>query len=370
VKKKPIIYGVAGIAVVVVIAIIVTTRSPHAAEPSSEGQSAEATVKLGKIVRVSLRAYVNGFGTVEPQPATNGQAPASAKVAAPVAGLLAESHAFEGERVQKGATLFQLDSRVADVQVEKARQAVEFAEVAFDRQKHLLSVEGTSKRLYQEAEQQLQAARYEVANATAQRALLTIKAPIGGTVIRVAAKPGDAVDPSAALAEIVDLDRLVVTAKIRTADVNTLRLGEKVELAPGRAEATEQVLSLSLGVKATVSFIGAEVDPSNDTVMVRAALPSRSGLRPGQFVTLRILAAEHRNCLAVPQDSVITDSGGGGTWVLLVDNGVASRRSVKTGLKDNGLVEVQGEGLQEGTVIVASGAYGLPDHTRVRQAAQ
>jgi membrane fusion protein (multidrug efflux system) len=367
--KKSIIYGVGGIAIAVSVAVLVS-RYRHPADPPSEAQPAEVTVKLGKIEHASLCAYVTGFGTVEPQPATNGQQPASAKVATPVAGLLAESHTFEGAVVQRGATLFQLDSRVADVQVEKSRQAVEFADVAFERQKRLLSVDGTSKKLYQEAEQQLQAARYELANATAQRALLTIKAPIAGTVIRVAAKPGDAVDPSAALAEIVDLKRLVVTAKIRTTDVNSLRLRQSVELSPGRPEAPEQAGNVPLRVRASISYIGDQVDPSSDTVIVRAALPSNSGLRPGQFVTLRVLVSEHPNSLAVPQDSVISDPGRGDAWVMVVDNGTAFRHSVKTGIKDKGLVEIQGDGLHEGTVIVATGAYGLVDRTRVRQAAQ
>jgi hypothetical protein len=40
---------------------------------------------------------------------------------------------------------------------------------------------------------------------------------------------------------------------------------------------------------------------------------------------------------------------------------------VKVGIRDNGLVEVEGEHVREGTAVVASGAYGLPDRTRIRQ---
>ena len=349
------------------VIIAAACSGPRAAETSTD--PADVAVKLGKVIRTTLRAYVSGFGSVEPEPATKMSPPASAKVASPVSGLLAESRAIEGARVQKGSVLFQLDSRVADVQVQKARQAVSFAEANFERQKHLLSVEATSKRLYQEAEQQLQVARDELANATAQRALLTVTAPLSGTVIRVNARPGDAVDPSTVLAEIVDLDRLVVTAKIRTGDVRFLQLGQNVELTSRRPESPESS-GVPVETKAAISFIGSEVDPANDTVTVRAALPANSGLRPGQFVTLRVLYAEHRNSFAVPQDSVVTDSAGSSSWVAVVENNIASRRPVKTGIADHGLVEVQGDGLKEGEVIVATGSYGLPDHTRVRQAAQ
>jgi len=366
-KTKRIGYAAIGILVVAVGAVILSRRSVTADRPE-QAQAAEVSVMFGKVVRTTLHAYVNGFGTVEPQPATSGQPPANARIGVPVAGLVAESRAVEGERVQKGATLFRLDSRVADVQVEKARQAVEFAQHAFERQQRLLSVEGTSKKLYQDAEQQLQAARYELANATAQRALMTIQAPIAGTVIHVAAKPGDAVDPTTALAEIVDMDRLVVSANIRTSEVNALRLGERADVSPGQPEAPGQGLNLPPSAKATVSFIGADVNRSNDTVTVRALLPAHSGLRPGQFVTLRVTYDEHRNCLAVPVDSLVTDVGSSSASIAVVTDNVAIKRPVKVGIRDNGLVEVEGEGLQEGTVIVATGAYGLPDHTRVHEA--
>jgi membrane fusion protein, multidrug efflux system len=368
-KTKRIGYTAIGTLVVAVGAVLLSRRSVTA-DRSEQAQAAEASVMLGKVVRTTLHAYVNGFGTVEPQPATSGQPPASAKIGVPVAGLVAESRAVEGERVQKGATLFQLDSRVADVQVEKARQSVEFAQRAFERQQHLLSVEGTSKKLYQDAEQQLQAARYELANATAQRALLTIQAPITGTVIHVAAKPGDAVDPTSALAEIVDMNRLVVTAKIRTSDVSALRPGQRADISPGRAEAPEQSANLPPVAAATVSFIGADVDPANDTVTVRASLPTHSGLRPGQFVTLRVGVGEHRDRLAVPEDSVVTDVGSSNASIAVVKDNVADKVPVKLGIRDNGLVEIEGAGVSEGTVVVTGGAYSLPDHTHVRPIGQ
>lgn len=339
--------------------------SPAAQSAEKEPQ-AEVAVTLGTVVRATMHAYVTGFGTVEAQPAAVGQPAASARVGAAVSGLLALSTAVEGERVTKGSVLFQLDSRVADVQVERSRQAVEFAQIAFDRQRQLLAGEGTSRKLYQEAEQQLQAAKYDLANATAQRALLTITAPIAGTVLHVAKRPGDAVDPSTPLAEIIDLDRLVVTAHIRTSEVLALRSGQHADVSPGRADAADERIDARPAATAIVSFIGPDVDPSNDTVTVRLALPAHSGLRPGQFVTVRLGVSAHKDRLAVPEDAVVTEVGSNHAFIAVVKNSVADRVPVKLGIKDHGLVEIEGEGVSDGTVIVVSGAYSLPDHTRVR----
>jgi membrane fusion protein (multidrug efflux system) len=173
VRRFRVAYIVVGLLAVAVVGVVVwfarRSEAPAAAASEEAQQPTEVAVKVGKITRATLRAYVTGFGTVEPEPATSGQPPASAKIGSPVAGLLAESHAVEGQRVSKGTVLFQLDSRVADVQVQKARQAADFAERALDRQKKLLEVDATSQRLYQEADAQAQAARNELANAHSSR---------------------------------------------------------------------------------------------------------------------------------------------------------------------------------------------------------
>ena len=346
------------------------SESPAAAASEETQPPTEVAVKVGKITRATLHAYVTGFGTVEPEPATPGQPPASAKVGSPVAGLLAESLAVEGQRVAKSAVLFQLDSRVADVQVEKARQAVEFAARALERQRKLLELDATSQKLYQEADAQAQAARNELENTQAQRALLTIRAPMSGTVTRVLAKPGDAIDLTTVLAEMIDLDRLVVSAKIRSGDVAVVRRGQHADVSPGRPEAPGQATTAAPAAGATVSFISFAVDPATDTVLVRTSLPRQSVLRPGQFVTVRILYDEHRDRLAVPIDSVVTDESGRGAFIALVTNSTATKHPVTVGLKDNGLAEVEGPDLREGMPIVASGAYGLPDKTQIRPIAQ
>ena len=78
--------------------------------------------------------------------------------------------------------LFHLDGRVAGIGLEKARQALAFAEGNFERQGKLLAVEGTSRKNYLEAEQQLNAARSEFQAATTGLALLEVVAPLAGIV--------------------------------------------------------------------------------------------------------------------------------------------------------------------------------------------
>ena len=94
-------------------------------------------------------------------------------------------------------------------------------------------------------------------------------------------------------------------------------------------------------------------------------LPSASNLRPGQFVTVRIVSEEHADRLAVPVESVVKNEEGVSV-IAVVDGDTAMQRPVTTGLRDRGLVEIEAAGLQPGMTVVTEGAYGLPAETKVR----
>jgi len=266
--------------------------------------------------------------------------------------------------VRQGEILFRLDSRVADVAVERARQAVAFAESVVQRQEQLGPGQATSLRAFQDAKQQLMAAQAELSAAEVQRQFLDIGAPIGGTVTRINAKLGDAIDPATILAELIDLDRLVVNAAIRSADVSRVRPGQRIQFSPGASPGdAAEAASAAATVDATVEYIGAAVDSANDTVLVRARVPASAGLRPGQFVNVRILVEERPDQLAVPVESIVP--GDDGPEVAIVQGDMAVRRRVTTGLQEEGLIQIEGPDVREGLSVVVQGAYGLPPETKI-----
>ncbi len=302
---------------------------------------AEVPVHVGKITRATLRDYVTAYGLVEPEPA--GKLPAAnARVASPVAGVVTAAFCAEGQHVEKDALLFQLDSRSSDV-------AVSFAEKTVERQKKLLAGNGTSQKALQEAEMQLASARV-------QQALLQIKAPLSGSLTRINVKAGEAVDLTTVMAELIDLDRLVVNAAVPSAELRSLKADQPAQV---HADKTAEWLT------GLVTYVGSQIDPKTDTAAVRVALAAQSGLRPGQFVAVRIVCEEHKDCLAVPVESVVKTPEGTNTIALVQDN-QSVIKPVETGLQDNGWVEVKGEGLEADAVVVTEGAYGLPNATKVR----
>ena len=218
-------------AAVLAVVAVFTLRNPRLQEEGKEAVT-DVAVHVGKITRAAFHRYVTAYGRVEPEPPAGGRPPARAVVASPVGGILVQVDCVEGARVTQGATLFRLDSRVAEIAAVKAQQMLEFAEKTLARQKGLMESDGTSERALQEAEQQRDVARAELSSARTQLALLRITAPVTGTVVRMDARLGQAVETNTVLADIVDLDRLVIAAGVPSREAAALKEGQRVELEP------------------------------------------------------------------------------------------------------------------------------------------
>lgn len=338
-------------------ALLVLTVIPLFGEEEKKPET-NVSVSVAKVVRTTLHSYATGYGTVETAPVSSGNQAGGARLGVATPGLVVAVSAVEGARVEKGALLVQLDSRAADAALLRAQAAVTAAEKARARQTQLQAAEGTSERAIQEAEAQWAAANGELAAAQQIQSLLTIRAPMAGTVARLQARPGEWLDAGKDVAEIVDLDRLVIVTQIPSAEAAGIRVDQAAS-AFTRFGGNEKSLA-----EGAVRFVAPQVTPANDSVLVRISLPAGSALRPGQFVAVRIAVEEKANCLAVPIESMVIDPDGGAT-VAVVENNKATQKKVQPGVRDGELIEISGEGIAEGTVVVTTGAYGLPKETAV-----
>lgn len=350
--KRQVVTGLIILAVAAAAVFVLIKGLGRKSAGEEEGVVTDVAVHVGKIVRATLHRYVTAYGTVEPEPPGEGKAAAGAYLSAPVGGILAEIRCTEGRSVERGAILFRLDTRLAEVAVAKAGKASAFAEQTYERQKKLLAADGTSEKAFQEAELELATARNDLAAAQTELSLLEIKAPLTGTVVRINARLGQSVEPNAVLAEVIALDRLVVTARVPSREAGLLKPGLLVDLGAGSEAAGK------------LAVIGKDIDAETDTVLVRASIPAAGGFRPGQFLNIRIAVEERRDVLAVPEESVVFGPEGG-TVLMVVEGDRAVPKAVKAGLRDRGLAEVEGEGLKEGQVIVTADAYNITGETKI-----
>lgn len=351
-------------------ALYLSGCKPKGAEEDSKVVT-EVAVQVAKVTRTTLHAHVETYGTVEPEPASAAKPAATARITAAVAGVITKANAVEGERVKKGAILFQLDDRVAQAASERAKQGVakaqaaeKFARQVLQREQTLIKQEGTSLKKLEEAQQQLaaatldvRAAEAELAVAETQRKLMQVEAPLDGTLLRINARVGESVDPTATLAEIVDTDRMIIAAKVPTGEMNRLKTGQLAEVFTSGGD--------HVVATGKVSYISPQVDGNTDTIAIWVSLPKEAGLRRGQFARVRVTTESRSERLAVPIESIYTDYDGAVT-LSIVEGEIAKQKVVKAGLRDGKLVEVEGEGLVEGATVVTTGSYALPKETKIR----
>lgn len=295
---------------------------------------------------------------------------------------------------------------LARIALKKAQQALSFASKSDERQKALAKDQLAAGKQLEESELQLASAKEdqasaekqlallenspspeEIAEATAkvteaekalaaahlQEALLQVKAPLKGKIVKVNINPGEPIDTTTVLAEIIDVDRLEVLATLPALELNELHVGQPASVfadrslsgtAPNESDPAHKS-SQDTNLKGTISSIGQQIDPKNDTITIRVPLTPDVKLLPGQSVRLVVTVQERANCMVVPEECVFKDKVGISV-VAVVENNKSSLANVTPGIHENGLMEIDGKDLKEGDTVVSAGAYGLPEETKVR----
>ncbi len=282
----------------------------------------------------------------------------------------------ENDHAVATANLKELQQRQPNLE----REAKALAEVvgAIERQLELL-VEET--RQLREAEAKVQAAeayrneaKLQVQQAELALERITVRAPMGGKILRLIAAPGSRVmgletaagQSSSTVVEMYDPERLQVRADVRLEDVPMVSQGQPVEIA------TASSPGIILG---RVLQITSSANIQKNTLEVKIEmLDPPSTVSPEMLVTATFLAANNdasqspaslTEQILVP--SSLVQSPGSEAFVWTVDeNSTARKRSVTLGGESQEALVVVNAGLKVTDKLIVQGLDGLRDGARVR----
>jgi HlyD family secretion protein len=305
-----------------------------------------------------------------------------------VIGKAARVPVVEGDRVAAGDLIVALDPEQFRTLVDQQRANARLQEIAIERQQLLLAnlerqVERTRELFrrgladtnsQEAAENELALAKVDLrsrqeALAQARSALeqaedslakTEIRSPIDGIVIQLEVKPGEAVIagttniPGSTLAVIADTSSMLTELRVDEADIAQVALGQSAAIyaaafrdiaLPGVVESIATSAQRAEGQQ-NLSF----------EVRVRLIEPDQVSVRPGMSCRAEIHTESSEDALAVPIQAVLYDEQAGEddeqAHVFVIDNGVAMRRNVETGLSSDSHMEIV-SGLAAGDRVVS-----------------
>jgi membrane fusion protein, multidrug efflux system len=265
----------------------------------------------------------------------------------------------DGERVQRGQVLVQLDDAQTRADVAAAQATLTDSESQFNRSRELIQTQALSKSSYDQLEATLKANRARLQSAQARLEDTVIRAPFSGRVGLRRVSVGTLISPGDVITTLDDTSVIKLDFSVPENFLSSLREGLSVRASapayPGRS------------FTGKVASIDSRVDMTTRSVIVRALLANDDGaLKPGMFLNVS-LANDERESLVIPEEALTPEAEK--QYVYVVEDGRASRREVRIGGRRPGTVEVL-SGLKAGERVIVEGTQKVRDGAAVRAVEQ
>jgi HlyD family secretion protein len=391
-KKKPIWIAAAFVVVAVGVVGGLALRGRGDQAP---------TVQTAKVSRQTIIQKANGTGKIQPK--------TQVKISADVSAKITKLAVVEGQWVDKGAFLLELDRerylalvesaeanvRSAEANTALAHENLSTSERAFARSKEFVDQNLESQAAFEDkqAAYQVEIARYEAAKNQAQQARAALKqarddlskttiyAPMSGTISDLNKEQGEIAVGSQFQPDIIlvlsDLSEMEARINVDENDIVSIAIDQTAEIEvdalPGQV--LKGVVS-EIANSANTSGAGTTDQKTEFEIKISIQDPPKT-LRPGMTAAADVFTKTNESAISVPIQSVAVrtvdqlamkgedrevaakryaaDKDGFVEIVFRIEVGKAVACQVKTGIQSDELIEIL-DGLAEGDEVV-TGSY-------------
>jgi multidrug efflux system membrane fusion protein len=361
-----IVVGIILLLILVLVVVMLWRRHDSAKKPKAAPPKINITTATA--TKGNIGVYLDEIGTVTPVYTDS--------ITSQVDGLVISVHYTEGQVVRKGDPLVDIDSRQYRANLLQAQGALERdqnilaqAQMDLERYRTAWARNAIAKQILDDQEKLVLQDEGTVKNdqGTVQFDQIQvdychITAPIAGRVGLRLVDPGNVVHASGGttLAVITQLDPITVIFTVPEDSLGPVaaRLRKRAKLPVDAFDRTAQT-KIATGRLLTLDNL---IDTTTGTVKARSVFANKNDvLFPNQFVNARLLVNTLQNVTLIPASAI--QQNGQASFVYVIQNDVAHMRSVKPGVADGGLTQV--DGVNPGDVVANSSFDKLQDNVAV-----
>jgi RND family efflux transporter MFP subunit len=273
-----------------------------------------------------------------------------------VQGLVQKMYVMEGDYVKKGQILMELEADEYKLAEERARLNYLKQESDFKRMEAMFNKDLLSKEEFEQARFTTQALEVEWKQAQLNLSYTRITAPISGVIGDRLRKPGERIQPSDKLFNVINTEEMIAVVYVPEKELDRI---EKEQIAYITSDNIPNER-----FTAYVKRVSPVVDPQSGTFKVTIGVRNeRNKLRVGMFVNAHIITDTHENAVLIPKTAIVYENEL--MNIFVVKDSVAHKIELKVGFQDHEKVEAL-EDIEEGDKVIVVGQAGLKDQTKVK----
>jgi membrane fusion protein (multidrug efflux system) len=314
-------------------------------EKKTPGNASGAAAPVAADNRVASDLYVIRATIIDDALQTTGTLNASqevdlvSEVPRKLTGILVR----EGSTVRQGALLFKLDDADLLARKKKLQLQEKLAVLDEKRFRELLATESVNQQEYDQVLTHLQVLQAEIEAVNVDLAKTEIRAPFSGKVGLKKVDIGAYVTPSTVLTTLHDVSRLEIRFTVPERYASIVQVGQPIRF---------QTETSNLPFEARVTAVEPKTDLHTRSLLVKAMTSGVSGkLVAGTSAKIEVPVHRTGDGILIPTQALVPTPQG--YAVIVLKQGLAAQRDVKTGNRTKRLVQIL-DGLSIGDTVVTT----------------
>lgn len=268
-------------------------------------------------IRTTAVMSVYATGTVDPV--------YEADISATLAGRVSKIYIEEGDEIEMGQILVQLDDTLEKSRIDEFQAAKTYLENEVVRLRSLHAKSYVSRKEFEKAAADLLEVTARLNTQLELIEKMKIRSPLDGTVLKRDIEIGEYVPTGHVIISVGKLSPLRVTADVDEEEISLVRIGQVTLM---KSDAFTEV------TEGKVYEITPKGDPNQKNFRARISLPKNTKFLIGMTVDVNIVIKKEENALMIPKEALVND-------IVLVKQGFKTReRKVQVGIVGDEMVQI------------------------------